>query len=508
VAFYMSQSLSLGLVLESLMDPLGSFGEFLTAMIPVQSVTATLRFYFKLPLSGLATFIVQFGINIEIDCGILNAIKTLIQGTEDTLNVQIWNQLPGSSEIDSFCSSPNRNLSAEMSIGFEGVNLLRKQSYIEFGAGSSKKRIDFDIFPSCPPPVFTGGSCSENDDCRSGVTMKNGVAVPKNDPEGSSCSAYQGYCLNHPDWKSSIGCSGTCIEKLDVGEDCSKRRVNIHALDPTHALSSGDGNACKSGKCICGKCAGSASSYAASKDGNYMTIASAGVPNNHMCSENSDCQSGWCEGMATAGCSGRCKPKRQPGQKCFGGYDASCTTNKCSGLVECNVCQYNNGKIPNNGVCQKNSQCHSGWCEGGNIGCGGRCRSKRADGHKCYGSDDNSCASGKCRGCDYCANSHGQLPENYNCRTDSNCRSGFYCHGGAGHWGSCRSGTCRRKISDGHRHGGSNASCRSGRRNCDICGRGNVPKGGKCSEDSDCQRRDCTACWGCPKWGCRGRCKH
>ena len=30
------------------MDPLGSFGEFLTAMFPVQSVTATLRFYFKL----------------------------------------------------------------------------------------------------------------------------------------------------------------------------------------------------------------------------------------------------------------------------------------------------------------------------------------------------------------------------------------------------------------------------------------------------------------------------
>ena len=41
----------------------------------------------------------------------------MIRGTENTLKVQIWNQLPGSSEIDSFCSSPNPNLSAEMSIG-------------------------------------------------------------------------------------------------------------------------------------------------------------------------------------------------------------------------------------------------------------------------------------------------------------------------------------------------------------------------------------------------------
>merc|ERR1712087_945262 len=53
---------------------------------------------------------------------------------------------------------------------------------------------------------------------------------------------------------------------------------------------------------------------------------------------------------------------------CFGGYDASCTTNKCSGLVGCNVCQDSNGKIPNNGVCQRNSQCDSGWCEGGVTG--------------------------------------------------------------------------------------------------------------------------------------------
>ena len=34
-------------------------------------------------------------------------------------------------------------------IGFEGVNLDRPKSYIEIGAGSSKKRIDFDVSCTC-----------------------------------------------------------------------------------------------------------------------------------------------------------------------------------------------------------------------------------------------------------------------------------------------------------------------------------------------------------------------
>ena len=79
-----------------------------------------------------------------------------------------------------------------------------------------------------------------------------------NDPEASQCSTYKGFCKNSPDYKTSIGCSGTCIEKLSFGSDCSRRALNIHPFDLTIALDSGDDNACESGHCVCGTCASSA----------------------------------------------------------------------------------------------------------------------------------------------------------------------------------------------------------------------------------------------------------
>jgi hypothetical protein len=39
--------------------------------------------------------------------------------------------------------------------GFDGINLDRKNSFVEVGANDDKARLDFDIFPSCPPPVLT-----------------------------------------------------------------------------------------------------------------------------------------------------------------------------------------------------------------------------------------------------------------------------------------------------------------------------------------------------------------
>jgi len=328
--------------------------------------------------------------------------------------------LPGHSEIDAFCGNENPQLGVTISIGFEGMNLDRTNSYLEFGANGQQRRIGFDIFPSCPPPVLTGGDCSENDDCISAA----------NDPESSSCSAFDGYCKNHPVYKSSVACSGTCIEKLADGDNCSKEAVNIHALDPTHLLQSGDGNACKSGKCFCEICAGN-----------------SGLANEYGCSANSDCASGWCEGIGSL-CSGTCKPKRQPGHKCYFAYDDSCTSGKCSSHHTCKQCQDSNGKIPNSPhnhpsshdthVCQNNSQCVSGWCEGGNLGCGGRCKRKRYDSEDSYGGDGNSCYSGRAQ--------------------------------------------------------------------CGSCGKRS--KDESCSEDSDCIHNDCTACFGCPKWGCKGHCKH
>jgi len=363
IAFYMTREISISSVISQILKPFGKFGEFISDLFPVKGIKVAARMHIKLPLAGLAHFIFQFEVEIKINCGIIDAIKARVQSTEDMLGEQgqIWDQLPGAGAIDAFCDPAKpETVSATISIGFDGINLDRKKSFVEVGANDNKARLDFDIFPSCPPPVLTGGDCSENDDC---------ISSDK-DPEAAGCSGFDGYCMNNPDWKSSTGCSGTCVEKLDIGGDCSKEAVNIHERHPTFMLASGDGNACKSGECICTKCAGI-----------------EGVPNEYRCSENSDCESGWCEGCFNGLCSGTCKPKRYEGYTCFGGYDDSCESGKCSGLEGCNTCQNELGLIPvssysdpwahDTHVCRMNGDCQSGWCERGDAGCGGRCMLQR-----------------------------------------------------------------------------------------------------------------------------------
>ena len=60
-----------------------------------------------------------------------------------------------------------------------------------------------------------------------------------------------------------------------------------------------DGNSCASGKCICRYCGRK-------------------LRDSFPCSENADCQSGWCNGVVTIGCQGRCKSKTPDGQRCQG----------------------------------------------------------------------------------------------------------------------------------------------------------------------------------------------
>ena len=48
IAFYMSQSRELSMVLSIVLDPFGKFGEFLMSLIPVKDVSVALRHYVKL----------------------------------------------------------------------------------------------------------------------------------------------------------------------------------------------------------------------------------------------------------------------------------------------------------------------------------------------------------------------------------------------------------------------------------------------------------------------------
>ena len=83
------------------------------------------------------------------------------------------------------------------------------------------------------------------------------------DSDVNQFSTYEGYYKNNPGFQTTIGCLGTCIEKLALGSDCSRSTVNIHALDSTILLTgSADDNACKSGKYICRSCASTTSKVA------------------------------------------------------------------------------------------------------------------------------------------------------------------------------------------------------------------------------------------------------
>jgi hypothetical protein len=75
----------------------------------------------------------------------------------------------------------------------------------------------------------------------------------------SACSS--GYCKNGPS-KTSVGCQGTCMAKLDAGGDCGKDALNI-VIDTNDLFGAGDSNACKSGQCTCGRCTDSTKKAAA-----------------------------------------------------------------------------------------------------------------------------------------------------------------------------------------------------------------------------------------------------
>merc|ERR1719296_668237 len=81
------------------------------------------------------------------------------------------------------------------------------------------------MIPTCPAPVKMGGKCSVNEDCKN---HEMDLDEPSYPPEG-------GYCKNGKvlGIGTSIGCSGTCIPKLDNGAICAKPALNISPLDPT-----------------------------------------------------------------------------------------------------------------------------------------------------------------------------------------------------------------------------------------------------------------------------------
>merc|ERR1712194_715621 len=374
IAASVSAEISTG-YLDQLLSPLATFGEFLSGLIPGSNVTngtapnpvndveglmLAARTYLKIPLSGPAHFILQFEASIEIKCDFINSLREWAG--------DVWEHLPGTQAINAFCNMAVPTLGVTFSIGFQGFAIDEVNSYLEFNDGDHKHKIDFDIFPTCPPPVLTGGSCVWNSDCM----------ASNRDPEATSCSAYDGYCLNNPAWKTARGCFGTCIDKLPNGADCSGAALNLSPLSLARAMYGGDDNACQSGRCstdlICEPKLSNDSSCGEDDDcvsGRCASdfICRSKVAEGGGCAEDDDCMSGGCSWAMTCG------------TVCT--RDSECSTGRCSRRLICEP------KLSNDSSCGEDDDCVSGRCASDFI-----CRSKVAEGGGC--AEDDDCVSGRC----------------------------------------------------------------------------------------------------------------
>jgi len=77
--------------------------------------------------------------------------------------------------------------------------------------------------------------------------------------------------------------------------------------------------------------------------------------------------------------------------------------------------------IENASACRRNSQCSSGWCEGGGVWKSGHCKAKRHDGQQCSNGDGNSCHSKQCT-CGLCGRKQNTGAV---CATNDNCHSNW-----------------------------------------------------------------------------------
>jgi len=208
--------------------------------------------------------------------------------------------------------------------------------------------------------------------------------------------------------------------RRNTGKCTSKRNNHQKAYN-------GDYSSCDHGDGVCGWCGPSQF-------------------NGRSCSENSDCESDWCDGHS---CRGTCRSKAADGERAGDAWDYK---NSCeSGVGNCGYC----GQTNRNGYpCNEDSDCTSDWCDGGTSGnCGLMCADKKDDGEMCplrpwpsRAGIDNACKSGKCMGFlrseGYCRPSGGFL-EGMKCTEDSDCSvegQGLRCNRGPGNGiGKCES---------------------------------------------------------------------
>ena len=145
------------------------------------------------------------------------------------------------------------------------------------------------------------------------------------------CSAYQGCCLRHPRWHTSMACLGTCIENMPVGAGCSGGALNIHPFDLDRYT--GDDDVRQSGRCA-----------------SSTLTCQPNLPNGQRCVEDADCASGRCASTFPF----TCQTLLENGSRCWADNDY--VSERCNALLRCQ------DKLPLHRRCGEDEDCQSNYC--------------------------------------------------------------------------------------------------------------------------------------------------
>ena len=268
--------------------------------------------------------------------------------------------------------------------------------------------------------VADGGRCLQNGDANSCISKKCICShCGQKMSDGYKCSANSDCKSGWCDGTFTIGCGGTCRSKTPDGQACK---------------GASDGNSCASGKCICNHC------------GQRMS-------DGYKCSANSDCKSGWCDGTFTIGCGGTCRSKTPDGQKCRGASDGnSCVSGKCI-CSYCGRKLRDNFPCSENADCQS-GWCHGVVTIGCNGRCKSKTADYGQCPLNIHGSgDNNNCKSGRCEKVSasraLCAPKNG-FRVGTDCNEDTDCdkTKSLWCKGGS-FYSSGKCTECPAKCPDG-----------------------------------------------------------
>lgn len=333
---------------------------FLADVFPLRKFNSDFGIFMKIRLNGEVDFGMHFKVTLTLDCDGFSKVRPFLPSS--------WKE-----NMDILCGSPTQHFG--VSVVARRNRFSMKDTCLTF----ANKKICLDVLPTCPPPVSVGEKCSLNSDC-----------------QGDEYNGGQGYCKSENSLKTTVFCTGKCVQKALPGQSCSAGSTNTWNL-----ATSAENPFCTSDGCLCSTC---------------VELHSKKLRDGKKCATNDNCQSGFCDKgsvLATAagqGCTGTCRAKKAWGASCH--FDDACQTGHCNAGCRSLFNCVSDGKCAD---CLDDGHC--GW----NRYCDNyRCYNKKNDG-------DSTDHNRKCKSnrdvCGVCANSHGRVPNGKKCSLDSDCQN-------------------------------------------------------------------------------------